>query len=372
MPHTHHTVRTIGPRISWATLMFAVVVSACASNTATQTAPTTSTTPADSTATATTNALPEIRIAALIDNEFIGSDGDTSDTRFRIGSTTKTFIAVVLVQLAAEGQLGLDDTASDYIDLDSTATIRQLLSHRGGIIDDPNDPAFLAAWNDQTNPDIAPLTDTAQLGTGTNMAYSNAGYIYAGDIIAAVTGEHPAEAIRTRIIEPLGLDHTCWPGQHNDCRTDLDGVVNTKELGLADQDVVISEFASIDALSGSAGALISTTSDLARFITALFNNELPGTQALIDSATDNQYAMQPGDDFYGAAQAYGLGIIVNDQLVGHSGGTFGFQSLLTHNPTTNQTTALLVNDASIDTAAILQTITQTQQIPTETELRRLR
>ena len=81
----------------------------------------------------------EIRVAILVDGEFVGSDGISETTRFRIGSVTKMFTAVVLSQLHADGLIYLDVPISTYLDIDSTVTTRDLLSHTAGLLADPHE-----------------------------------------------------------------------------------------------------------------------------------------------------------------------------------------------------------------------------------------
>ena len=95
----------------------------------------------------------EIRVAVLVDGEFVGSEGISETTRFRIGSVTKMFTGVVLSQLHADGLIDLDAPVSAYLDIDSIVTTRDLLSHTAGLAADPReDLVFEWAWEDMGEP----------------------------------------------------------------------------------------------------------------------------------------------------------------------------------------------------------------------------
>ncbi len=161
----------------------------------------------------------EIRVAVLVDGEFVGSEGISETTRFRIGSVTKMFTGVVLSQLHADGLIDLDAPVSAYLDIDSTVTTRDLLSHTAGLAADPReDLVFEWAWEDMGEP-LPPSTmiELTEFTDDTTMYYSNSGYLYAGQIIGAVTGQDAAEVFAERIYEPLGLTGTCWPSHDPDC-----------------------------------------------------------------------------------------------------------------------------------------------------------
>ena len=104
----------------------------------------------------------EIRVAVLVDGEFVGSDGISETTRFRIGSVTKMFTGVVLSQFHADGLIDLDVPISTYLDIDSTVATRDLLSHTAGLRADPHeDVVFEWAWEDHERAAAAQHDDRA-------------------------------------------------------------------------------------------------------------------------------------------------------------------------------------------------------------------
>jgi D-alanyl-D-alanine carboxypeptidase len=210
------------------------------------------------------------------------------DGYFRMGSNTKTFVSVVVLQLVGEGRLSLDDAVEHWLpgvvagngNDGAAVTVRQLLQHTSGIYDYTNDllaqigsvedfqrfrftsytPEQLVAMAMAHQPDFAP-------GQGWN--YSNTNYTLIGMIIKAVTGRDWASQVTERIIRPLGLRHTFAPGTD----TDLPDPHASAYLYF-DRDTPI-ETADADLTwANSAGALITTAADLSRFWDAIGHGRL--------------------------------------------------------------------------------------------------
>ncbi len=238
-----------------------------------------------------------------------------------MGSTTKTFTAVTILLLQEEGLLNINDAIGNYLpdypDIDSAITIRQLLQHTSGIYSYTDHPTFSNQIFSNPNyiwpPEeviesfvLAPL-----FLPGTSWSYSNTNYLLAGMIIEAVTNQSYYSAVRSRILNPLGLTHTfCFPqetlaGPFADVWLDLDGN-GTKE--------VVQDFlplTSYFSAAYSAGALVTTSEDLALFFKKLLNQEI------LQPATFNEmfflYPLEPSGTF-----GYGLGIY-NTQACGQMG-----------------------------------------------------
>ncbi len=202
---------------------------------------------------------------------------------FRMGSNTKTFVAVVVLQLAAEGRLSLDDTVERWLpgvvngngNDGAAITVRQLLQHTSGLYDYTDDllaritsvqeyqklrfetltPAQLVAMAMAHEPTFAP---------GQGWAYANTNYILAGMIIKKVTGWDWAHEVRDRIIRPLGLRHTFAPGAN----TDLPDPHASGYLYF-DQDTPVETADANLTWADAAGALVTTASDLSRFWDAI-------------------------------------------------------------------------------------------------------
>ena len=142
---------------------------------------------------------------------------NTPDTKFRIGSITKQFVALQIMQLVEEGKIKLEGKITDYIpeyrqDTGQKITIHHLLTHTSGIPSYTGLPAF---WSDSTrNPyDIEYMIKKFHSGDlefepGTDYRYNNTGYFLLGVIIERVTGKSYEENLHERIINPLKMKNS--------------------------------------------------------------------------------------------------------------------------------------------------------------------
>lgn len=146
-----------------------------------------------------------------------GQIGVDANVPWLIGSVTKTFVTVVVLQLAQEGALDLDQSIGTWFpSLVSSAkiTVRHLLQHTSGLGDYLEDERVLGdakrAWSPQEL--IAVAASRPTLGEpGGKHHYSNTNFIVVGEIIGKVAGRPWYSEVRTRILEPLGLTHTGYP-----------------------------------------------------------------------------------------------------------------------------------------------------------------
>jgi D-alanyl-D-alanine carboxypeptidase len=210
------------------------------------------------------------------------------DGHFRIGSNTKTFTAVVILQLVGEGRLSLDDTVEHWLpgvvsgngNDGSRITVRQLLQHTSGLYNYTNDLAALASaeafqahrLDHYDAADIVALAMKHEpaFAPGASWDYSNTNYILAGMIIEQVTGHSWAAEVRARIIRPLGLRETSEPGDRPTVPAPhAEGYQQWEPDGELTDTTVWNP-----SVAGAAGSLISTPSDLARFWQALQRGEL--------------------------------------------------------------------------------------------------
>ncbi|MFF1413782.1 serine hydrolase domain-containing protein [Streptomyces sp. NPDC058289] len=206
--------------------------------------------------------------------------------RFRAGSVTKAFTSAVVLQLAAEGRLDLDGPVRRYLpetvpEAYGTVTVRQLLNHTSGIqaADGPGD-SFEAQWEhrfDVTDPhdQIADaVTKSPEFVPGTAQHYLNINYTVLGVLIEKVTGTTYEKAVAARVLRPLGLRDTSFPGRF---QTRIPGRHNHGYQAVAREDGStelrdVTEWNSSD--RWAAGDIISTTADLERFTVALFSGRL--------------------------------------------------------------------------------------------------
>ncbi|MDP9869514.1 MULTISPECIES: serine hydrolase domain-containing protein [Streptosporangium] len=141
--------------------------------------------------------------------------------RFRIGSTTKTFVATVALQLVAEGTVSLDDTVEKWLpgvvggngNDGREITIRRLLDNTSGIFDYLQDQAAVNRYDYPTPRQLVQIAMSRPpaFEPGTSWGYSQTNYVLAGMVIERATGRTLAGEISRRITRPLGLTGTYLP-----------------------------------------------------------------------------------------------------------------------------------------------------------------
>ncbi|MFI6321685.1 serine hydrolase domain-containing protein [Nonomuraea sp. NPDC050556] len=238
---------------------------------------------------------------------------------FRIGSVTKTFVATVVLQLADEGKLALDDPIDKHLPgtLGRPVTVRQVLDHTSGVFDYAG--AGIPGWSVRDYRPVETLYDqTPQelLAVGlskppyTAWHYSNTNYVIAAMLVEKLTGRPYGEAVKERVLRPLRMTHTLFPG-HNT------GMPRPHAHGYAAyQGRMVDATRMNPSLEFGAGEMISTTADLATFFDALLGGKLTSQAALKEMRQTGK-------------QGYGLGLQefktpCGTSVYGHSGGTFGY------------------------------------------------
>ena len=277
------------------------------------------------------------------------------DGEVRIGSNTKTFVAVVVMQLVQEGKVGLDEPIETYLPglikgegvYGSKITVRQLLQHTSGL---PDFDETLVGTTDVfqyrhhyvTPRDVldSALSKPAQFEPGAQWKYTNTNYIVLGMLIERVSQRPVGEQIDQRIIKRLGLSHTYFPGNGE-----------KKIRGSHPQGYHINgegkleDVTEMDAsLPWTAGAMVSTPSELNTFFQAVFDGRLL-TQTSIDE-------MKKGVDTGSGGMVYGLGLFgtplsCGGTSWGHGGGIFGYE---THNAVGPDGTAVTVAVTALSSA----------------------
>lgn len=271
------------------------------------------------------------------------------DAEFRIGSTTKTFVATVILQLVQEKRLSLDDTVARWLpgtvtgngNDGSRITVRQLLQHTSGIYNYTDDLTQLtsadgyraARFRSYTPQQLVAMAMKHPPGfaPGSRMSYSNTNYILAGMIIHRVAGQSWAHEVNARIIRPLGLRHTFTPGAFPFLLGPHAEGYST--FGTSTPvDVTVFNPTAADA----AGSMISTTDDLTRFYTALLGGRLLAPATLTAMKTTI-----PADSLAPGVR-YGLGLgwlplSCGGGYYGHPGDVPGFHIWDGINPDTHRT-----------------------------------
>ncbi|WP_149262955.1 serine hydrolase [Actinomadura sp. K4S16] len=273
-------------------------------------------------------------------------------SRFRIGSLTKPFVATVVLQLVGEGRVDLDAPVERYLpgvvrgaDNDGREiTVRQLLQHTSGLPDvldymSPleilKDP--LRHWEPRELLDIA-LPHQREFKPGDGWGYSNTNYLVAGMIIESVTGHPYGKEIRRRVIGPLGLHDTFVP-------TDAPGIPGPHPHGYVRPESEPVDITRLNpTVAGAGGGMISSASDLDRFMSALLRGRL-----LKPAQMREMLATRPTGRT--SHSEYGLGLewipgknssTCKDGFWGHDGDMLGF-SVRTGATTDGRQATVMVN-----------------------------
>jgi D-alanyl-D-alanine carboxypeptidase len=203
------------------------------------------------------------------------------EDRFRVGSVTKTFVATIVLELAAEKRLRLDDPVArrlpGLLPDGGRITIRDLLAHRSGLPDVADDPAVLNGVRSDWPPRrlvalVARRPRTA--ASGGTFHYSSTNYLVLGLLVERVTGRSLGVELRRRIIEPLRLTDTAYrpeplAGRH------VHGYRLASHQGVVDPTAAPRDLERRSVRwAGASGDLVSSARDLARFLAALLGGDL--------------------------------------------------------------------------------------------------
>jgi D-alanyl-D-alanine carboxypeptidase len=269
----------------------------------------------------------------------------TLDDHVRIASNTKTFVATVVLQLADEGKLHLDDTLEQYIPGIANGdeiTLRQVLGMTAGIHDYVSDPRITVDYaNDPLLPftpeDAVEIVRAAQpdFPPGERAQYSNSNYVLLGLIAEQVTGQTIEDEIEQRIIVPLGLANTSFP-----TTPDLPAPFMHGYTAAAPGDPLIDATRSNPAVPWASGAMISTLADLRTWAEAL------ATGSLLSPAMQQERLRFEPFPSPTLDVGYGLGILTVNGMLGHNGGIAGYSSWVVHDPATRATIVVVTNRAT--------------------------
>ncbi len=294
----------------------------------------------------------------------------TVDHHVRIGSVTKSVTAAVVLQLVAEGLVELDAPVAQYLGDDwapgyehaAAVTVRDLLGHTSGFVEYAFDVSFYQLAAPRLAEQISPeeiLEFASQYGPvaelGTEFHYNTTGYLAAGLLIEAVTGNTAAAELRARVFEPLGLKHTYLTPDEFPPEPTANGYVGgtigylmgpllglTTDNQITHNDAIFvdigtvpSDFARSAGWTG--GGIEAQIGDVALLIRGLF-----ATDILDEDQVALMTAGHPDP-----ANSYGLGIST-DEMLGltiytHGGGVPGFRTIAAYAPGFDLGVALTTN-----------------------------
>lgn len=260
----------------------------------------------------------------------------TKDTKYRIGSISKTFTAVLILKAVEEKKLSLDQTLEKWfptIENGEIITISQLLGHRSGIHNFTDDPNYLT-YNTQSKTEEEMIEIITSGGSDfkpdSTASYSNSNYVLLSYILEKVYQLPYADILKKKILEPLKLDDTYVFSAIN---TIANESRSYKFMGMW-----VEEAETDFSIPLGAGAITSTPSDLTRFASALFDGKLLSDESLEMMTTLNE--------------EYGKGLFripfYGREGYGHTGGIDGFSSVFSHFQEENISYALISNGSAMN------------------------
>ena len=249
-----------------------------------------------------------------------------ANTRFRIGSVTKPYVATVALQLVQDSRLSLEDSVERWlpgaVPGGDQITVRQLLGHRSGLYDFFNDPRhtqpylqgnFAFSWTPAELIGLATSHPPAS-ALGGAPAYSNTNTVLAAQIVEAVTGNSLDHELKTRIFVPLKLRRTTFSTVQGMRRPFAHGYLMTED---GPQDVT----AVSPTHTWASGNIVSTAPEVAKFFRALSSGRLLSAPLLAEMRTTVDV---------GNGSGVGLGLMSQRfpcaTFIGHDGAIAGYVS----------------------------------------------
>ncbi|MDO9255614.1 MAG: serine hydrolase [Bacteroidales bacterium] len=261
------------------------------------------------------------------------------DTKFRIGSITKQFIATCILKLQEQGKLSIQDKLSKYIPgfpRGDEVTICHLLTHTSGIHAYTNRPDFLKYLT-------MPITSAALVDTikaypydfnpGDKYQYNNSGFFLLGYILEKLSGKSLAVYLNETLFKPLGMNNT---GIYETTR-----LLDNEAYGYSYSNDTIFKAVNWDmSWAGGAGALYSTAKDLYTWNEAVFNGKVLSDESLKAAFTKTELNNKEKIDY---GFGWSLGELRGNKLISHGGGLHGFLSDLERQPEKKVTIVVLCN-----------------------------
>lgn len=267
---------------------------------------------------------------------------NTTDTKFRLGSITKQFTSALVLQLVDQGKVKLDAKLSEYLpayrkDIGDKVTVHQLLNHTSGIPSYTGLPGFFndVSRNPYTVDEFVKkyASNNLEFEPGSKFSYNNSGYFLLGAIIEKVTGQTYEQALKERILDPLGMKNTGYDHHANIIEKRASGYqkvatgyVNAPYLDMS--------------IPYAAGSMYSTVEDLYLWDQALYADKVVSA-----SSKELMYKPTLGDYAYGwviTKAKLGTGSETVSKIA-HGGGINGFNTVIVRFPEQKHLIVMLDN-----------------------------
>lgn len=274
---------------------------------------------------------------------------NTTNTVFRLGSITKQFTAVAILQLQEQGRVNVNDSISKYFPeypQGDKITIHHLLTHSAGIAEITDFPNLSTIQRQPSTPTqvMAYFKDSPlEFQPGKDCKYSNSGYIVLGAIIEAATNAPYEKYVQDHFFTPLRMKSTYLDRNQS--------LIPNRAAGYGidgNGAVVNAEFIEMSFPHG-AGAMASTVLDL-----YLWDRALKGDKLLSKESKEQLFCVQACSEKNQIAYGYGFFIDQSRHTVGHKGGIEGFRAALYRHLDNDMTIIILSNQERTQAALIEQ------------------
>jgi CubicO group peptidase (beta-lactamase class C family) len=300
-------------------------------------------------------------------------------TNFRLASFTKQFTTMAVMLLVHDGKLHYDDHLTDifpeFPSYGKPITVRNLLTHTGGLLDyesimegeeKANGPIWTAEHQVQDE-EVLKLLEKQTAGKfapGTSWSYSNSGYVVLGLIVAKVSGMPYRDFLKKRVFNPAGMKHSIV------YQKGINGISNRAYGHTKHEDKFVETDQSPTSATLGDGGIYSNLEDLAKWDEALQQHTLLSekemalalTPVKLNDGSETHWPREMGGDNQGAGKpvAYGFGWFL-DPYKGrprmyHAGGTMGFRTMIQRFTADGLTVVLLCNRLDLDPGALSERV----------------
>ena len=291
------------------------------------------------------------RICAGVSADTVGMK---PDMLFAIGSITKNMVAALVLQLAEEQLLSLDDQLCKWLPpyphVDSTITIRQLLNHTSGIYmfwENPKLWEDMLAFRDSVfTPEVVlSYLKESHFAPGKGFRYSNTNYLLLAMIAARAAHSSLSAEFRRRFWEPLRLRNTYLSMEESIPQEQLAHVWgdNFQNDG-SNRDITFLPRVSHESITYGSSCVFTTAGELAQWCSALFRGQVLKESSLSQMLDFNPQAMTSWCDGYGlGVQVFKKRITNGERAYGHGGGNIGTSAYMAYLPEWDVSIAVIIN-----------------------------
>ena len=286
--------------------------------------------------------LPAFGIVLVDDQEIVWADGfgfedpDTqkpadAGTVYRVGSVSKLFTDIGIMQLVERGEIDLDTPVSTYLPdfhpqnpFGEPITLRQLTSHRAGLIREPAVGNYFETTEPSLEATVASLNDSRLVyRPETRTKYSNAGIAVVGYVLEKTQNQGFSDYLKQNVLDPIGLENSHFspaPAIRSRLAKAYMWTLEGREF----------EAPTFQLGMSPAGSMYAPVADLGQFLTVLFNDGLgPEGQVLKPETLEAMWTPQFSED---GNRGFGIGFSLSERagrrLVGHGGAIYGFATQL--------------------------------------------